>query len=484
MRFPSRVPGSALLVAAVVGLLSLTIVGTWYLRVYFGQVSLDQLLFHLGQGGLSWADSKALWRALRSLLLWLLLCALLLWLQRSLQGRLRPLFWGALLTAAGASVASSLRAPCLSGPQADLLASWYADPRQQQVLRSEPAPDLLLVWVESLDSAYAGKRVFGQPLVPGLARWRDEQRRFGRLHMLDGASWTMAGLFSSLCGLPLQSVGLLTAKSTDRAERFFAKGQCLSDWMAAQGWELSFYGGASLDFAGKGRFFAEHGVSRRFGREEWQALGVPVPSEGWGLADTALVEQVMRQWERPRDAQTPRASLVLTVDTHDPHGNPDPDCGIRRPADSEGQLRTALACTDAAVMRLVEAFVARRDGRPKLVWVMGDHLSKAHPLMQGLEAAALIRPRGIFHAVGRWDAEGRPVPVPPPALDRQFTHLDVAPTLAQLLGLRWGPDADRLGLGVSLVAPQPRTTLMEEHGLERLNARFACPSPLFARLWS
>lgn len=465
---------------------ALTVVGSWYLRVYFGPVSVDQLLFHANEGGLGWADAKALWRAVRSVLLWALLTLALTALHLRLRARSRGLLWVALLGASGLSVATTLKPGCADPDSGDAIAQWYVDPRAQRVTQVGPPPDLLLVYVESLDAAYAGKRAFGAPLAPQLAAWRAAHTRFGRLQMLDGASWTMAGLFSSLCGLPLQSVGLLTAKSTDRAPRFFANGQCLTDWMAAQGWELSFYGGASLDFAGKGRFFADHGVARRFGRDEWQALGVPVPEEGWGLADMALVQQVIRQWDRPRLGPQARASIVLTVDTHDPHGNPDPDCPMPIASDDdEARMRHALHCTDAAVQRLVQAFVARRDGRPKLVWVMGDHLSKAHPLMPALEAAAAVRPRGVFHAVARWDAQGEPLPVPlPGGTERQFTHLDVAPTLAQLLGLRWQPQGDRLGLGHSLLAEPGQGTLLEQHGLTRLNQRLGCPSPLFASLWT
>jgi phosphoglycerol transferase len=470
--------------AAALGLLALAIVGSWHLRVYFGRVSLDQLWFHLEQGGLGGADPKTVWRGVRTALLWALLTAGLVAGHQRLRRGGRVLFWLVLLGATGLSLASTVKPGCDDADEGDFIAQHYVDPRSQTVIAPAQRPDLLLVYVESLDSAYAGRRAFGEPLVPQLAQWRAGQTRFGRLHMLDGASWTMAGLFSSLCGLPLQSVGLITAKSTDRAERFFSDGQCLTDWLAALGWEVSFYGGATLDFAGKGRFFAEHGVRRRFGREAWRALGVPVPEEGWGLADTALAGQVIRQLAQPRVAQQPRASIVLTVNSHDPHGNPDPDCPTPEGLDDAGRLRTALRCSDAAVVRLVNAFVQQRDGRPKVVWIMGDHLSKAHPLMPELEAAAEVRPRGIFHVVGRWDANGQHLPTPPPAQDRQFTHLDVAPTLAQLLGLRWSPHGDRVGLGQSLVAEPPAPTLMEQRGLQPLNRRLSCPSPQFADLWT
>jgi hypothetical protein len=64
-----------------------------------------------------------------------------------------------------------------------------------------------------------------------------------------------------------------------------------------------------------------------------------------------------------------------------------------------------------------------------------------------------------------------------------FSHFDVMPTLAEAAGLRWTPQAHRLGLGVSLLAPQAPPTLLERSGRELLDARLSCPSPLFQRLW-
>ena len=57
------------------------------------------------------------------------------------------------------------------------------------------------------------------------------------------------------------------------------------------------------------------------------------------------------------------------------------------------------------------------------------------------------------------------------------------PTLAAAAGLRWGPHAQRLGVGVSLLDPQRKPTLAEQIGFERMDGRLSCPSPLFEKLW-
>jgi hypothetical protein len=131
------------------------------------------------------------------------------------------------------------------------------------------------------------------------------------------------------------------------------------------------------------------------------------------------------------------------------------------------------------VNRLVQRFVAQRDGRPKVVWVMGDHLNPEPLLNDDLQPSR--DGRTVFHALARYDAEGRALP----ALDRQrnFTHVDILPTLAEAIGLNWAPQVHRLGLGISLLAEEQPHTLVERDGMELVNGRLSCRSPLFQRLW-
>lgn len=472
------------LALALLGLLLLTIASTWFLRRYFGSTTPMQLLLHLQHGGLGHADPALLMRGLRYLVVTLLVMAGLAALLWRLPARARRLLWAMLVLGAVWSVAAALRDPC--DPQGgDLLAQHYQDPKHQRFDVVGPRPDILLVFVESLDEAFAHPRPGREALLPQLVAWRQPQRRLGALQAVDGAHWTMGGLFAALCGLHLQPVGLTSRGDYSHAGPFFAGGLCLTDLLATQGWEISFHGGASLDFAGKGRFLADHGVTRRFGREQWLARGLAVP-EGWGLLDHALMQQVWQDIDRPGSAdprRPPRLHLVLTVDTHVPRGAVDDGCAWR-PADDDDRrvLRAAMRCSDEAVAGLVRRFVARADGRPKLVWLMGDHLMPRAVLAADVDPAAA--PRRLFQAWARFDAQGREQPLSPDLATRAYSAVDVMPTLAEAAGLRWQPAAHRLGLGVSLLSPQGGPTLVEREGADRMGRRLACPSPVFQRLWT
>lgn len=453
-----------------------------FMRKYLGEVTLDQLIFHLQYGGLDYADPRMISRALRYLAGTLLLTALATWALRRISLRFQRGMWLLLLGGAAFSVSATVDDPC-DDEQADTIALRYVDPSSQQFEQTESAPDLLIVFVESLDERYAERsQSKDAAALTELADWRANGRRFGEMRTLGGSSWTVGGLFSALCGVPLQPVGLMSRQALEYSTRFFDGGACLTDVLARQGWELSFYGGASLKFAGKGLFMSKHQVDRRFGREQWQAQGVDVPADGWGLLDAALTEQAWADMQRPREGDKPRASLMLTVNTHGPAGAADPGCGQSEDGElsADEQMARALACTDHVVAQLAKRFASQADGRRKLVWIMGDHIGPTPLLFDGTDEQ--WRRRSLFHALARFDGQGRPEPIPP-VRHRSFSHLDVLPTLAEALGLRWAPQSHRLGLGVSLLAPGTPPTMLEQQGYERSNAQLACPSPLFHRLW-
>lgn len=466
------------------GLLVLwTVVGaTWFLRTYLGQVTWDQVLFHLQHGGLDYADPRMLWRGFRCLLAVLLLTALSLCAVRRCARLLRVAAWSALTVGAVVSVNATVHDPCEPDPEgADYLASYYVDPGAQQWQPPAQAPDVLIVFVESLDEEYVHPSHPDAPLLPRLTQLRDDLQTLGSLRNLSGASWTMGGIFTALCGLPLQPVGLMSRNTLEYSTRFFSGGRCLTDVMAQLGWDISFYGGASLKFAGKGQFLKDHAVARRFGREEWRRIAPEAEVEGWGVLDAGLVELAWADMQRPRRSGAPRLSLLLTVDTHGPMGTLDPGCTVRREGvEPEDVMRSALRCADKAVDSLVRRFVAERNGRPKVVWVMGDHLNP-EPLLGDDDLAPDLDGRSVFHALARYDAEGHPLPM----IDqhREFTHVDVLPTLAEAIGLSWEPAAHQLGLGRSLLTTPAQPTLAERDGLALMNGRLSCRSPRFQRLW-
>ena len=190
--FRSLPPARAALLAALV-LLLWSVVGTsWFLRTYLGPVTPDQVLFHLQNGGLDYADPRMLWRACRCLTAVLALTGASLWLLR----RRRRWHGRALLAVLGMGAVVSVQAtvsdPCEPEPDGgDYLARHYVDPRNVGAQPPAVKPDVLVVFVESLDEGYTRPRAPRAALLPELTRLQDEFQTLGELHNLSGASWTV-----------------------------------------------------------------------------------------------------------------------------------------------------------------------------------------------------------------------------------------------------------------------------------------------------
>ncbi|WP_328732171.1 sulfatase-like hydrolase/transferase [Vreelandella azerica] len=88
--------------------------------------------------------------------------------------------------------------------------------------------------------------------------------------------------------------------------------ECLGDLLSAQGYRLSFLGGASTEFAGKGRFYRDHGFKHVYGLQTLQKhLEDPEYVNDWGLYDDTLYDLTLDEIERlDSQSDSPWGSLT------------------------------------------------------------------------------------------------------------------------------------------------------------------------------
>jgi hypothetical protein len=290
---------------------------------------------------------------------------------------------------------------------------------RQQELSVDPGKNLVLIYMEGLEKIYTDESIFPD-LTPNIKRLEQNGWQLENLVQVEGSSWTMGGIVSSLCGTPLMH-DLGISGNAVLFTHFLNQARCLPDILQEAGYVQTFIGGASLNFAGKGNFFRAHGFDQVLGRKELMArLNDPDYIGGWGLFDDSLFDLALEEFDMLASSRRPFNLTLLTVDTHHPTGEPSASC---RPfAGLDNSILDAVHCTD----QLVGDFVSRLKEHPvyesTVIVLLTDHLAmrnSAFPLYPKEYDRRLY-----FNAINTQKAGVE---------QRLATPMDIAPTLLDLI---------------------------------------------------
>lgn len=476
-----------------------------WLNEEFGQVSIDQVLYHLrfGSEGVLASDPEIthrfLWRGLAlPIVLALLLWGLDAWVRHL---RVHPEAWprpwlravwqGVLavlrhaahhtlprivpLVVLGAGVAFfvdnfSVARYVRGYFGEDYFADAYVDPARITLEHGrKPPKSLVVIYVESLENTYSDPALFGRDLLQRLNALKSLPGvvSFDNYRELMGAHFTIASLVSTQCGVPLKSVAMFSGNDVgEKVERYLPRASCLGDILARQGYRNVFLNGSSLVFAGVGKFFNDHRYARVMGREEWIAAGEPPGAmSGWGLRDDALFRRARVELDQLMKSRKPFNLNVLTVDTHHPYGHLSPECSRRGHQDFEG----IVECTADLVAEFVEYIIARGWLDRVAIVVQGDHLAMGNTSYDKL----VTNPeRRVFNLLINDNPKLT-------ANTREVTHFDMLPTMLDLIGLQ--VKGGRAGLGYSAIGPV-RAQRPPDH-VDRMAEKLLDYSATYRELW-
>lgn len=317
----------------------------FWIPATFGDVTIDQALWHIVYAdGAAMTLSEVFYvECAVYVILVPLLCALVAtalhaefarrragWQRRALRFAPTTLGAGGVFAMAWQFSAFSYAAAHL---EPDRFAQQFVHPRHVELVQ-ERRRNLVLIYAESLESTYGDQALFGRDLLAPLRQVGG--RSYDWYRPAAGATWTMAGIVATQCGVPLK------VYSEGDARAFLPGATCLGDVLQAHGYRNVFMGGVSLSFAGKGRFLRDHGYQEIWGREEWDAAGArPEDYNAWGLWDSALFDRARAGLDRLHASGQP-FNLTLLTSTRTT-----PSASWARPAASAGGW-TSRASSPAA----------------------------------------------------------------------------------------------------------------------------------------
>ena len=441
-----------------------------YLAESFGIVEIGAIFFHLQAGISDHGGSGRLLAATLYTLTMLALLAAFTWLaRRDHRWRLADRLLALVLIASNPLFYSmGQRSAAIVTDDGAWLDRRYAAPVIQQAPR-EP-PNLLLLYLESIERTYADRERFGDAyaFLEALGR---RGHVFEGVRQLENTGWTMAGMIASQCGTPLMPAGLLHDNQFEPLGRVVPGIRCLGDVLAAQGYRLSFLGGASTDFAGKGIFYRDHGFDRILGRAELEPrLEDPEYLNDWGLFDDSLYDFTVEEIRRlEEEGEGPWGVVNLSLAGHAPNGYPARAC-LERQGEFDGEdILYSVECSAWLAFDLIDRL--EREGllENTLVVIASDHLTMRVSAWDQLIAGERDN---TFMLLGEGIEAGQ-------RTRRQAATIDLFPTLLEAMGFTL--EEGRAGLGVSLLGEAP--TLVEQHGLTDLAARMHEETALQQRLW-
>ncbi|MGP9631906.1 sulfatase-like hydrolase/transferase [Halomonas sp. AOP43-A1-21] len=449
-------------------LVPLSLMGVYvYLADSFGSVDLGAVFFHLQagiaeHGGAGKMISAIMYIVVMAGVLWSVT-----WLARHDQRwRLAERYFAIVLLAANPLLYGlGQRSVAIVADDGEWLNRRYMPPPTDE---QQHKPNLLIMYLESLERTY-GNDIFDDAYAD-LNTLGEQGLVFEGIRQMENTGWTMAGMIASQCGVPLMPAGLLHDTQFEPLTHVVPGVDCLGDILAAHGYRLSYLGGASTQFAGKGLFYRGHQFNTVKGKEEFAPkLEDPEYINSWGIYDDTLYDFTADEIRRLDEEDSgPWAVVNLNLAGHAPSGFPSQTC-LDRQGEFDGQdILYSVECSAYEARVFIEELQQEGLLDNTLVVVLSDHLTMRVSVWDQL--TALDRDNTLIMLGDH---------IEPQRIRRDATMLDVFPTILETMGFEL--NEHRAGLGASLISEKP--TLVEVHGIEILNERLRQETALQHRLW-
>ena len=482
---------------------------------FFGEITIDEIIFHLkvplqgtDQNTILDFIKRCLMPAVLSMLLLAAVCLLPRWEKRwrekreqkgqttlyvVLQGgnhreirrgvTLVPVLpvWIVCLIAL-VSLGSGLMYACQRYPIVEYIelqsqnSTWieeeYVEPDSSVLTFPEEKRNLIYIYLESMEASYMAAEdggYFVEDLVPELTELARENLHFssaeGTLRgaaQIENTGWTIAGMFAQTAGLPLKMP--IDSNTMGEYSSFFPGVTSLGELLEGEGYRNYLMIGSDAVFGGRANYFTQHGNYTIYDYY-WALENGKIPEDYyvfWGFEDWRLFEMAKEQLIEIADQEQPFNFTMLTVDTHFPDGYICPYCQTEH----DTSYANALSCSSRQVAAFVQWIQQQDFYEDTTIIIAGDHLTMAAEFVEKMPEDA---ERSTYHVIVN-------APIPPVRTEnRVFTTLDMFPTTMAALGVEI--EGERLALGTNLFSE--RETLAEEYGLDVMNQELAKKSEFY-----
>ncbi len=311
----------------------------------------------------------------------------------------------------------------------------------------------IVVFMESMEETYGNFSIFKKNYIPELMTLEKENTSFDRFYQMPGTQWTMAGVFSSMCGAPLRIP--LRGSRLDMFKTFLPSIVCIPQILQAHGYQTGFILGSNAVFSGMDNFASQHGFDQYWGiaeiEKELGGLKDDMYGHGWGLNDVTMFDFAKSKIVEASKKDKPFFYVLSTIDTHFPNGYFDP----RHCQHEENNGTDVIRCSSRLIHSFVNWVQAQPFAKDTAIILVGDHLSMANDVYDTLIKSQNRQIVDIF-------INGTKTPHQKEG--RAFATFDFAPSILSFMGGNIPQDA--FGLGRDLFSKTP--TITEKLGVSEI----------------
>ena len=287
-------------------------------------------------------------------------------------------------------------------------------------IRLDNPQNLVLIFAESLESAYSRADIFGEDLTPALSALAAQGLQFTDMRQVSHTGWSTGAIIAAQCATGLSWTNLSDARMRGAL--------CLGDLLAAHGYRTVFMTGTRLEFAGLGSFHVSHGFVELHGLTSLaHELEDPRYRRQWGRSDWGLYDDSLFALALEKlaalEGTGPFALALATMDTHGPQGFPSKSCA---PAGDATGLAFAVRCADQLIADFIRT--VRTQFPNTLIVLLSDHLTGN--VLNDPEVMDRLKPYEEERRL-RFQVWGPGIEAA--EIDRAGTHFDIMPSLMDLL---------------------------------------------------
>ena len=279
--------------------------------------------------------------------------------------------------------------------------------------------NIIYIYLESLEATYMNQEVFPD-LTPNISKYYNNSLAFKDIQQTYGDGWTIGGMVSSQCGVPL--IGDASNSMSD-IDLFLPGVICLGDILAANNYLLEYFGGANINFGGKGKFLKQHGFHNVYGKNDLiEEISNKDYLSNWGLYDDTLYDTLYDRFKELYKSDKPFGLFALTLDTHHPKGNVSKSCRDIKYLDGKNSILNSVHCADKLLFNFITDIKKIDKNDDTLIVVSSDHLAFGNTAKDLLEK---IERRNLFFVLNSG--------LNNQIINKSGSLIDIAPTVLNLM---------------------------------------------------